>query len=177
MKNKILVCGTILILAAAPALAADAVNPGGNEKYRAKEVSLDLFGSASVGQQTINNITGLRVNRDLRLGAGIGMNYFLTRYLGVGAEAYSENTAHSFVDSTSASVIGRFPLGQSGVAPYVYGGGGRQCDPTSLWFAHAGAGLEYRFTPRIGAFVDARYVLTDGTANFGLGRLGLRFGF
>lgn len=177
MTKSILLCGTILTLAAAPALAADAAQPGANDKYRAQEASLDLFGSASVGQQTINNITGLRVNRDLRLGAGIGMNYFLTRNVGVGAEVYSENTAHSLVDSTSASVIARFPLGQSGIAPYVYGGGGRQCDPTTLWFAHAGAGLEYRFTPRVGAFVDARYVLTDGTANYGLGRIGVRFGF
>lgn len=177
MKNRILLCGTTLLLAAAPAIAADRMRPGANDKYRANEASLDLFGSSSVGQQTINNITGLRVNRDLRLGAGIGMNYFLTRYLGLGAEAYSENTAHSLVDSTSASVIGRFPLGQSGVAPYVYAGGGRQCDPTTLWLAHAGAGLEYRFTPRVGAFVDARYVLTDGTPNFGLGRVGLRLGF
>ena len=153
MKNPLLVCGTLLLLTAAPAIAADMVRPGDHDRYRAKEASLDMFGSSSVGQQTIKNITGQRVNRDLRLGAGIGMNYFLTRYPGLGAEAYSENTAHSLVDSTSASVIGRFPLGQSGVAPYVYAGGGRQCDPTTLWFAHAGAGLENRFTPRVGAFV------------------------
>ena len=35
----------------------------------------------------------------------------------------------------------------------------------------------FRFTPNIGAFLDARYVFTDGTKNYGLGRAGLRFAF
>ena len=85
--------------------------------------------------------------------------------------------AYSLRDSASGSLIGRFPLGRSGFAPYAYGGGGRQFDLTELWFAHAGAGMEYRFTPRLGTFIDARYVFTDGTKNYGLGRVGLRLSF
>jgi hypothetical protein len=165
------------MLAAGPAFGAHGMKYDDSELYRARETTLDLFGSGSVGQQTINNITRAKVSRDLRLGAGVGVNYFLTRNIGLGAEGYSENTGHSFVDNASVSLIGRLPLGKGGFAPYVYGGGGRQFDPIELNYLHAGAGLEYRFTRKLGAFIDARYVLTDGTKNYGLARVGLRLGF
>lgn len=177
LRNGLLIAGTIVTLTARPAWAAHEDQADGDLRYRAHETSLDLFGSGSVGQQTINHITGVRANRDVQLGAGAGLNYFITRNLGVGAEAYSENTGHSFIDNASGSLIARFPLGQSGFAPYVYGGGGRQFDPSELWFGHAGGGVEYRFSPRFGAFIDARYVLTDGTRNHGVGRAGVRLVF
>jgi len=65
----------------------------------------------------------------------------------------------------------------TGVAPYVFGGGGRQFDPVTQWTWDAGAGLEWRFAPHVGVFVDGRYVFADKTKDFGLGRLGFRFGF
>jgi len=168
-----------LLVATVVALATNVVLPAhaDDDKYRARETTLDLFGSGSVGQETINHITDERVRDDLRIGAGAGLNYFVTRNLGFGGEAYSENTGHSFLDNASASLIGRFPLGQSGFAPYLYGGGGRQFDPTLLNFLHAGGGLEYRFTQKLGIFLDGRYVFTDETENHGLGRVGLRFAF
>jgi hypothetical protein len=141
------------------------------------EASLDLFGSVSVGQETINNISQERVEDDGRLGLGIGGNYFFSRHVGLGADAYTENTQHSFVDNTSGSLIVRFPIESIHLAPYVYGGGGYQFDPSGLWFAQAGGGLEFRFTKQIGIFADGRYVFTDGTENFGVGRLGVRFVF
>ena len=81
------------------------------------------------------------------------------------------------MDNASLSLIGRLPLGRSGFAPYIYGGGGHQFDPIELNYLHAGGGLEYRFTRRLGLFVDARYVFTDETPNYGQGRVGLRIGF
>ncbi len=145
--------------------------------FRANETSLDLFGSVSVGQETINHISGNRVVDDGRLGAGVGLNYFFTRYFGMGGDAYTENTGHRFVDNASGNLIGRFPIESIHLAPYVYGGGGRQFDPSKVWFGQAGGGLEFRFSPHVGLFADARYVFTDGTKNFGLGRLGLRLSF
>lgn len=173
MKLGMLIVVTLLVLTARPAPGAD----DENDKYRAKETTLDLFGSGSLGQESINNITDDRTRHDLRAGAGAGLSYFVTRNLGLGGEAYSENTGHSFVDNASASLIGRLPLGHSGFAPYVYGGGGRQFDPVLLNFLHAGGGFEYRFTPRLGFFLDGRYVFTDETENHGVGRIGLRFVF
>ena len=145
--------------------------------FRAEELTLDLFGSVSIGQETINHISRERVEDNGRLGLGLGGNYFFLRYLGVGADAYTENTQHSFVDNTSGNLILRFPIEPARLAPYIFGGGGYQFDPSGTGFGQAGAGLDFRFTHHIGLFADARYVITDGTQNFGMGRLGLRFGF
>lgn len=176
MKLHITLIASALVCS--PAFSrADHVEGHRGEKFQAHETSLDLFGSVSVGQETINDISSRRVRDDGRLGAGVGANHFFTRELGVGLDAYTENTKHSFVDSASASLIYRFPFEAIGLAPYLFGGGGRQFDATELWFGQAGAGLEFRFTQKWGLFTDARYVLTDGTRNYGLGRLGVRLKF
>ena len=85
--------------------------------FRANELSLDLFGSLSVGQEVLQDISADRVKDDGRLGAGLGLNYFFTRFVGVGADAYSENTSHSFVDTASANLIVRFPFEGAHLAP------------------------------------------------------------
>jgi hypothetical protein len=145
--------------------------------FRAGEFSLDIFGSVSVGQETLDNISGERVKDDGRLGMGLGGNYFVSRNFGFGADAYTENAAHRFVDNASGNLIYRFPIESIHLAPYIYGGGGRQFDPTGLWFAQAGAGLEFRFNHYFGIFADGRYVFTDETENIGLGRFGARISF
>ena len=145
--------------------------------FPANQASLDLFGSVSIGQETINHISHERIEDNGRLGLGLGGNYFFTRNLGLGGDAYSENTQHSFFDNTSGNLILRFPFESIRLAPYVYGGAGYQFDPQGLWFGQAGGGLEFRFTRKFGVFTDARYVFTDGTQNFGMGRLGVRLGF
>lgn len=156
-------------------------NPGSRydqgDLYRACELSMDAFGTASIGQYTINHPSNERVRKNTRLGAGVGLAYFITRNLGIGAEAYSENTTGVFVDSASANLTLRLPLGQSGFAPYVFGGGGRHFDDVKTWFAQAGAGVEYRFTPHVGVFIDARGVLPNETRYYGVARLGMRFAF
>ncbi|MCD6049594.1 MAG: hypothetical protein K0Q55_997 [Verrucomicrobia bacterium] len=145
--------------------------------YHAREFVFEGFGSASVGRATIDNISANRIKNDARLGAGIGMSYYITRCFGVGADAYVENTAHAFVDNVSTSAIFRIPIGTSGFAPYIYGGGGHEFDLTKQWFAHLGTGMEYRFSSAFGIFTDARYVLVDKTSNYGVVRLGFRTSF
>jgi hypothetical protein len=145
--------------------------------YHSQEVSLDLFGTASVSQPALDHLTGDRFYRHVRLGAGAGVNYFFTRYFGIGADAYSESTAHSFVDAVAGSLIGRLPIGDTGLAPYGFAGGGRQFDDILQWEGHIGAGLEYRFMRHFSAFVDARYVFAEHSRDYGLGRAGLRFSF
>jgi len=83
MKNGILIKGTILLLAAASAWGAEGMRNDQVDKYRAKELSLDLFGSASIGQTTINHLSGDRISQDARLGAGGGLNYFFSRNIGI----------------------------------------------------------------------------------------------
>ncbi len=189
ITNKMLIGVAFVMLAATPALQAQTTNTDqgmqyDKEKhcdradlYRANEFSLDVFGTASLGQYTIEHPSGDRVRQNTEFGAGVGLNYFFTRYLGLGGDVYSENTTGVFIDSASASLILRLPLGQSGFAPYVYGGGGYLFELGDVWFAQVGAGIEYRFTPHIGTFLDARMVWPDETKYYGVARLGVRFAF
>ena len=177
MKPKILILATCLLAATGSAVAEEKMMEYKNNRYQANEVNVDLFGSGSIGQATLNHLSGARIRDNGRVGAGVGVSYFFTRNIGVGVDAYAADVNHHFVDSASANLIVRFPLGDTGFSPYVFGGGGRQFDPTKLWFAQAGAGLEYRFSRNVGLFTDGRYVVTERAPNYGLFRLGVRFAF
>ena len=178
LKNKMLIGSAFLMLAVKPALGADATSSSDAfDLYPANQLSLDAFGTVSEGEHTIEHITSQNVKNGARGGVGAGVNYFITRYIGIGAEGYSENTSGPFIDNASGNLILRVPLGQSGFAPYVYGGGGYQFDPAKVGFIQAGAGMEFRFTPHIGLFTDARWVLPNRTSFFGVGRAGLRIAF
>ncbi|MCD6050502.1 MAG: hypothetical protein K0Q55_1905 [Verrucomicrobia bacterium] len=166
-----------MLLAAFTAVSAQGAEHDDHETYRANEFSMDLFGTASIGKYTIDHLSGSRVRHNSTLGAGVGMSYFVNRTLGFGADAYSENKKGALVDNASMNVIMRFPLGDSGFAPNIFGGGGYQFDTAKAWFAQAGAGLEYRFTQNVGIFTDFRFVLPDETKYYGVARLGMRFAF
>lgn len=174
IKNGMFITATLLLLAAKPALGEEG-NSG--DLYRANEWSVDAFGSASLSRYTIDHVSRARVQQNTRLGIGAGVNYFFTQRLGLGAEASSEDTHGSFIDSASANMTLRLPLGESGFAPYVFGGGGRNFGNVKTWFAQAGVGVEYRFTPHLGVFTDFRGVLPDVTQYYGAARLGVRFAF
>jgi len=173
MKTTLLIAGTATLLFAG-LMAAEGQGIG---LYRSGEYSVDLFASGSIGQQTINSLSGSRIRHDLRLGVGAGVSYYLTRNVGIEAEAYSENPRGSIVDDTSVNLLLRFPLGKTGLAPYGIAGVGRQIDPSHYWHGQLGAGLEYRLRANLGIFFDGRYVMGDGGRNYGLGRGGLRFTF
>ena len=145
--------------------------------YREQELQLDLFGTGTLNEQTIDHISGSSVEHNGRLGLGAGANYFFTRCIGVGGDFYTENTAHIFVDSASGNLIARLPIGDTGVAPYIFGGAGHDFYQVAQTFGQAGAGVEFRFTRNVGLFIDARYVFPDTTEDYGVGRAGLRFSF
>jgi len=145
--------------------------------YHAQELSFDAFAAGTVGARTINHLSGDRIRRDGRLGAGVGVNYFFCRYLGIDGEAYSEGATHSFVRSASGNLIFRFPILETGLAPYVFGGGGYQFDDIRQGFGQAGGGLEFRFVRHVSIFADARAVFASRSEDYGLGRAGLRISF
>lgn len=183
MKNKLRVGGILLLLATTSAWADHhetddrGMRYDRSDLYRNHELSLDVFGTGSVGRYTLKNLSGRRVRENSEFGAGLGLNYFFSRYVGIGGDLYSENNTGALVDSASGNLIGRFPLGESGFAPYAFGGGGYHWDGVEGAFGQFGGGLEFRFTPHVGLFVDARLVYPEETKYFGLGRLGLRFAF
>ena len=146
--------------------------------YKAHELNFLFFGTGTVGDDTLDNPSSKRIERDGELGAGAGINYFFHRFVGIEGYAYSESTGgRQFVDTIGGNLIFRVPIGESGVAPYVLAGGARQLDPVIQWTVDAGGGLEWRFARHVGVFVDARYVWADDTEDYGLGRLGFKFGF
>ena len=179
MTNKLFTGSAILLLAATTALAHENydLQHEHSDLYRAGEMSLDLFGTATLGRSSLKDLSVDTVDDDTDWGLGLGLNYFFTRYFGLGGDAYMDNTTGSFVDSASLNAIGRFPLGESGFAPNVFGGGGRQFDHDELWFAQLGAGIEYRFDHQIALFLDARWVLPEETDYYGVARIGLRLVF
>lgn len=171
MQNGMLIVGTLLLLAVRPAQGEE------NELYRANELSVDAFGSASIQRYTIDHVSRARVRQNTRLGLGAGVNYFFTQNMGISADAYAEDTRGAVIDSSSVSFTYRFPLGQSGFAPYAFGGGGRHFEDVRTWFAQVGAGVEYRFTPHVGMFLEARGVVPNETKYYTVGRLGMRYAF
>lgn len=205
MKTKIVMTAAVLLLGVGTALQAqnppNALPPGAGTQettssgmgmanantsterpavggpYRSCELSLDAFGLGTVDEYTIDHLSGHRVDHDSRLGAGMGLEYFITRYVGLEAEAFSGSTSHTFVDDLGGNLVLRLPIGESGFAPYIFGGGGHIFDPASGTYGDGGAGIEYRFTPHVGLFTDARFVATDRIGNYGMGRFGLRFTF
>jgi hypothetical protein len=183
MKHGMLITGAMLLLAAKPAWGAEdmkhdqAMLCEGCDRYRAHELSVDAFGTGSIGKYTINHLSGSRIRENTEFGVGVGMNYFFTRNLGLGGDVYSENNTGAFIDNASVNLLLRLPLGQSGFAPYVLGGGGYQFDRVDGWLAQFGGGMEYRFTPHVGLFLDARLVLPEQSKYYGVARLGLRFAF
>ena len=147
------------------------------QKYTGNEVSLDLFGSYLAGQRKIEDIFKTNIRHGF-WGGGVGLNYFFLRNLGIGADMnIPDDNFGNFINNVNGSLIARLPVGNSGFAPYIFGGGGRQTDPTWQWTGHAGVGFEFRFNRVTGIFTDARYVWVDKTSDEIEFRAGMRFAF
>ncbi|HLX69566.1 MAG TPA: hypothetical protein VKV04_08055 [Verrucomicrobiae bacterium] len=145
--------------------------------YMDNELSLDLFANYMANQRKIEDLFKTNIRHGV-WGGGVGLNYFFVKYLGIGGdiEMPAANLGN-FVNNINGSLIARFPIACSGLAPYVFGGGGRQTNPEWQWTGHAGVGAEYRFNPGVGIFTDARYTWADKTSDTILFRAGFRFAF
>ena len=147
--------------------------------YQANELSVDMFASYISQEHKIENIFHNTVRHGF-WGGGVGLNYFFDRYLGIGGDIQmfdSNGALRNFVNNIDGSLIARFPICDSGLAPYVFGGGGRQTNPSWEWSGHAGVGAEYRFNPGMGIFTDARYMWVKHIPDEILFRAGFRFAF
>lgn len=145
--------------------------------YRAGETSVDLFAGYLKAERGITHLfeNGLRHGS---MGGGFGVNYFSSANLGFGTDLIIPNNGGSFVDQYTVNVIYRMPLGSTGLAPYVSGGGGRSYDPFTQWIGQAAIGLEFRSESKAGLFVDGRYVWGEKhSADSLLLRAGLRLVF
>jgi hypothetical protein len=144
------------------------------------EFQVDLFGAYAVTEAH----QGL-IMRDHGWGGGVGLNYFLNRWIGIGVDGSVLDTkseriergdfhfgefrsgefrnrveAHNHVAyGANGSIYLRYPIDRLCLAPYIYVGGGAQWgNAFGVGSAHAGGGLEYRIIPqRVGLFVDGRF--------------------
>ena len=137
--------------------------------FNPNELSLDLFGTYA----DRNRFAAPADN----FGGGLGLNYFLTRYIGVSADSYIEEWKLPY--RVNGSLILRLPIDQIAMAPYVFGGGGREFKYLTQWTYHVGGGVEFRMNSHTGIFADGRRVFSDrsGVKDTALVRFGLRLGF
>ena len=107
-------------------------------------------------------------------GIGVGVNYFFRENMGVGLDSYTDGIRFPYL--LNASFIYRFG-NQQMLAPYAFAGFGRQWEHAAQWTGHLGGGAEYKWKTGMGVFLDGRWVLPKETSNYGLFRLGVRWGF
>ena len=150
--------------------------PAVPDKFTANEFSLDAFGSFNAGESKFSHLFQTNIRRG-KWGGGLGLNYFLTREIGIGGDVNMPANGGHLVDSVLGSLILRLPSERTGLAPYIFGGGGRGTDRVWQWLGHAGVGLEWRLNPVTGVFTDGRYIWADKTSDALMLRAGLRFIF
>ncbi len=134
--------------------------------YSYHEGSLDAFGFYGTRDKGGNNDAW---------GMGVGVNYFITQNIGVGAETYMD--AFTLPYLLNAQGIFRFPLRGTDFAPYAYAGIGREWTHAAQWLGDLGVGIEYRFKPQTGAFFDIREIFPSRTDDYTMLRFGFRFVF
>ena len=88
-------------------------------------------------------------------GLGAEAKVFVTQNIGVGLEG-DWIDGDSSIGTTMATVTARLPMGSN--APYVFGGAGVQFGDRTQAVGELGGGIEHRFTPNFGAFVDAGWM-------------------
>ncbi|MGZ4963346.1 MAG: hypothetical protein ACXWJB_16115 [Limisphaerales bacterium] len=194
MKSKLLLAATAALSLSAFSTFADTVTTTttttswwnqrmccdrDSVKYNANELQLDLFGTYN---HAIANFDDIFENswKHGHWGGGVGMNYFFTKYIGVGADTFFQEHGHLFNNFTGNLFV-RWPIANSGFAPYIYGGAGWRDGSTvpsgaDTFTADGGVGLEYRFNAHLGLFTDVRYTWTEKTADECLARAGFRIG-
>jgi hypothetical protein len=168
--------------------------------FRDRELQLDVFGSfMNLPYGSDRYDRGDHRARDGG-GGGVGVNYFFTRFAGLGVDGDFDSNRDGAANYTGKLIL-RLPIehGKCCFAPYIFGGGGgesffgdddrgfggfrRGRDRTfGAWMC--GGGIEWRITPRFGIFAEGRYTWTarqrdENGFNFDndLARLGFRVAF
>jgi len=137
----------------------------GNATFAPHEFSFDVAGGYATRDKSGNDTDAW--------GIGVGVNYFIFENIGVGVDTYADAFTTPYMANFSA--IYRYPFRDLGLAPYGFGGFGRQWEHDPKWTGHIGGGVEYRFNAKTGLFLDGRWVI--GGDDYGLYRMGFRLAF
>jgi hypothetical protein len=144
--------------------------------YHPCEFSIDGSLVGVLHEYDFNN-GGLH-RRNYRFGGDAGANFFFTKYIGIGGDAYALTTHNStFVDTATGNLIFRIPIGNTGLAPYFFGGAGYEFERVDQLVGGGGVGLEFRLVRHFSIFADARYLAAVKTPDYGMARAGVRISF
>jgi len=175
--NKTLTLLAVVIASAATSFAGTAVSSKKvvvapqQDLFRAGEVQVDAFAAGAAGNYNNGSVNGF--------GGGLGVNYFITKYFGIGADdtiSSLNGNGHTY-NSTQADLIGRLPIESLHLAPYALVGGGATWGTKTQGDGNVGIGAEYRITRSVGLFADSRYLYGNHSLSETLTRAGLRFIF
>jgi opacity protein-like surface antigen len=179
MKLIALTLSTMLLASTATYAGERVVSSGKEAKaqvvapttcFKDHELQVDLYGAYVDG----NAPDHAGPWQDHGWGGGVGINYFFSRYIGIGIEGTvldgrenplvdqsrnrSAHSDHTAIWSGSGSLIARMPIDRLCLAPYAYVGGGVMTDGEDWATGFVGVGVEYRIVPeKIGLFIDARW--------------------
>jgi hypothetical protein len=131
--------------------------------FKAHETSLSIF-------------AGWVDKDDSDLAPGIGITHFFTRHLGVGALTHWDNYDGTFIDNVSGEGYFRVPIGRMPLAAYGIVAIGYSFE-TEETFEGLGAGAEWRFDRKWGAFGDVRWQFNNDTDDGVAIRVGVRLVF
>lgn len=138
------------------------------ELFRDTEFQIDGFYHQFFGKHGNHKIhTGA--------GGGFGFNFIFARYFGVGIENFWTSESDATYHLNGFGIL-RYPIDALHIAPYGLIGGGAGLGNNSYGYFNLGAGLEVRFTPNIGTFVDSRWYVGSEAKGADL-RAGLRLSF
>ena len=166
--------------------------------FRDNELQLDAFGLGDFYRGAFD------MSGRPAWGGGLGLNYFLSRFVGIGIEQdlYGRNSKGNSGPrpsndfgytrwATIGNLFLRYPICSWNLAPYLMIGGGANYGNTpqldigngqkvgtytsGQGFGHVGGGLEYRVTETVGLFSDARY-LYSGVSGLNNNQLMWRYG-
>jgi len=108
-------------------------------------------------------------------GGGFAFNYIFARYFGIGVENFWTSNGPTSYHLGGYGIL-RYPIESLHLAPYALIGGGAGLGNLSYGYFNVGGGLEYRFTPNIGTFVDSRWYIGNPANGADL-RAGVRLSF
>jgi Outer membrane protein beta-barrel domain len=133
------------------------------------ELQLDVFGAYHSSSGSFGD----------GWGGGLGVNYFFSRYLGLGVDVALTDGDDDSIWTYRGSLLARYPIdfGNHCLAPYLRVSGGIQSEDDDESFIGVGGGLEWRVTPRFGIFGEGSYNWAEDDNDFATARAGVRFVF
>jgi hypothetical protein len=106
-------------------------------------------------------------------GGGLGLDYFVTTWAGIGLSTHLEDFKGTFFDNLATELYLRVPIEKWHLAPYALGAVGYEFG-TQEWFQAVGGGVELRFKRKWGIFADYEYVFHHDRGDDSMIRLGIR---